>query len=155
MVHRRVPVPQPDSTNRQRIAAHSESAACSPCHSRMDPVGFGFELYDAIGRHQLVETNGLPVDPHGELISTRDIDGPFADALQLIDRLARSDEVEECAVKQVFRYSQGRRDALQDSCTVATMKSQFASKDQSFIELLVAMTTSDVFRFRPEEVVAQ
>jgi hypothetical protein len=116
----------------------------------MDPVGFGFEIYDAIGRHQQVEVNGLPVDPRGELIATRDIDGPFADALELIDRLAGSSEVEECAVKQVFRYSQGRRNALIDSCTMAALQAQFREKDQNLLELLVSMTTSDVFRFRPE-----
>jgi hypothetical protein len=149
-----VPVPAPDSTNRQRLAQHSENDACSVCHDRMDPVGFGFEIYDAIGKHQQVEINGLPVDARGELIATRDIDGPFSDALELIDRLARSEEVADCAVKQVFRYSQGRRDALIDSCTLASLQEQFKNKEQNILELLVAMTASDAFRFRPE-VVAQ
>lgn len=149
-----VPVPAPDTTNRQRLAAHSENGSCAVCHERMDPVGFGFEIFDAIGKHQRVEINGLPVDPSGRLVATRDINGPFADALQLIDKLASSEEVEECAVKQTFRYSQGRREALADSCTMASLKDQFSAKDQSFLELLVAMTTSEAFRFRPE-VVAQ
>lgn len=145
-----VPVPTPDSTNRQRLAAHSENGSCAVCHVRMDPVGFGFEMFDAIGKHQQVEINGLPIDASGSLVATRDIDGPFVNALDLIDKLARSEEVEECAVKQVFRYSQGRRETLTDSCTMVSLKDQFAAQDQSFLELLVAMTTSEAFRFRPE-----
>jgi hypothetical protein len=144
-----VPVPTPDSTNRQRISQHATDDACSGCHRLMDPLGFGFELFDAIGRHQLVEVNGLPVDPRGEVLGTRDMDGPVQDALEMIERLASSDEVQDCAVKQTFRFAQGRRESLADTCVVSNLKKQFEDKNQNLSELLVSMTTSDAFRFRP------
>src|SRR5204862_4303974 len=36
-------------TNRQRLAAHTTSKTCVGCHSLIDPIGFGFEKFDAIG----------------------------------------------------------------------------------------------------------
>lgn len=144
-----VPVPTPDSTNRQRISQHATDQACVGCHRLMDPLGFGFEIFDAVGRHQLVEVNGLPVDPRGEVLGTRDMDGPVQDAIEMIDRLASSDEVEDCAVKQTFRFAQGRRETVADTCVVDSLKEQFEEKNQNLTELLVSMTTSDAFRFRP------
>ena len=50
-----VPEPIPGSTTKELFAQHSEDPACSGCHRLMDPLGFGFENYDAIGRWRTEE----------------------------------------------------------------------------------------------------
>ena len=39
-------------TNRERLAIHLNNESCSSCHSLIDPIGFGFEKFDAIGQHR-------------------------------------------------------------------------------------------------------
>ncbi len=80
----------PGATTRERFAQHDKDPACSGCHSLMDPIGFGFEHYDAVGAYRTTD-NGLPVDatgwfPGGAL----DVNGPFKDAIDLGNRLAAS-----------------------------------------------------------------
>jgi hypothetical protein len=53
---------------RERVAEHRANPACSGCHNLMDPVGFAFENYDAVGRWRTVD-DGLPVDASGVLAS--------------------------------------------------------------------------------------
>jgi hypothetical protein len=51
---------------RERLAQHSKNAACASCHQLMDPVGFAFENFDAVGRWRTHE-EGVPVDAEGGL----------------------------------------------------------------------------------------
>jgi hypothetical protein len=51
---------------RERLAQHRANPACAGCHQLMDPVGFAFENYDAVGRWRDMEGN-LPVDASGGL----------------------------------------------------------------------------------------
>jgi hypothetical protein len=64
--------------------------------------------------------------------------------VELIERLASSEEVEECAVRQLFRYAQGRRETGGDTCTLRTLKSE-----QNLAGVVIALATSDAFRYRP------
>ena len=49
-------------TVRDRLEAHRANAACASCHSRIDPLGFSLEHYDAVGRWRETYENGKPVD---------------------------------------------------------------------------------------------
>lgn len=142
-----VPEPRPDSTNRERFSRHAEDPACSGCHRLMDPIGFGFEAYDAIGAFRTTE-QGRPIDATGELIGTDDVDGTYDGASELIDRLASSEQVCNCAVEHMFRYAFGRRSTRADACTMASLQARFREGDGDFLELMVAIAASDAFRHR-------
>ena len=60
----KAPEPAATSTSRERFAQHSSDPACAGCHKLIDPLGFGLENYDAIGRYRENE-NGKPVDASG------------------------------------------------------------------------------------------
>ncbi len=146
------PDPAPDATTRERFRQHSDDARCASCHRFLEGVGFGLEEYDQLGRHR-TEEYGLLVDASGELLETGDasIDGPFNGAQELADRLAGSPQVEACMAAQWFRYGMGRGEQAGDVCSLNQIKAQFAETAGDFRELLVALATSDVFRFRPLE----
>jgi len=54
-------------TLRQRTELHRTNAACANCHEILDPIGFGLENFDAIGRWRDKDDTGGPVDAAGEL----------------------------------------------------------------------------------------
>lgn len=144
------PDPDPNATTRERFRQHSADARCSSCHRLLDNVGFGLEAFDHLGRFRADE-NGLPIDASGNLVDAGDseIEGAFDGALELTSRLAESPQVEACVATQWFRYTMGRAEQDTDACSLEEVKAAFASSGGNFRELLVALATSDAFRFRP------
>lgn len=112
----------------------------------LDPIGFGFEHYDALGRWRDRE-NGIPIDASGELTQT-DVDGPFDGAVELAHRLAASEQVRACVVKQWFRFGHGRAEQSADRCSLAQATEAFEASNYNIKALLVALTQTDAFRYR-------
>ena len=142
------PDPDPNATTREKFDQHTEDAACAGCHVLIDPLGFAYEHYDAVGRWR-TEENGLPIDASGEVIGANDDDlaGPVDDAIQLANRLAQSEDFQECATSQWLTFALGRTpDDDDDHCTLETTREAAASGD--IRELLVAIALSDAFRHR-------
>jgi hypothetical protein len=54
-------------TLRQRTELHRKDATCANCHKVLDPIGFGLENFDAIGRWRDQDDSGGPIDAAGEL----------------------------------------------------------------------------------------
>jgi hypothetical protein len=144
-------VPEPPSvdenqTTREQFTQHSEDPLCASCHQLMDPIGFGFEHFDGIGRYRDTEW-GLPIDASGELIGT-DIDGTYDGVVELAQRLASSEQVKNCIVKQWFRFGYGRAETKDDTCSIDIIREAFAAADYDVKELIVALTKTDAFRYR-------
>ena len=116
----------PASSARDRVLERISNPTCRPCHQLMDAMGIGLENYDAVGRYRTHE-DGQAVYTAGELIET-DIDGTFNGAVELTDRLATSEQVQQCVSRQLFRYVNGRRERESESCI---MDDLFASGAQS------------------------
>lgn len=72
-------------TLRQRLEEHRKKENCAACHSRLDPMGFALENFDAIGRWR-DEIDGKRVDASGELPGGQVVDGPEALKGALMDR---------------------------------------------------------------------
>lgn len=144
------PDPDPDLTMRERLRQHREDPNCNGCHRQMEPLGFAFEHFDAVGRWR-DEENGLPVDATGEIVDS-DVDGTFDGASALGERLASSRQVSDCMAQQWFRYGQGRRESADvDACSLAQLADAFAEGGQDLRELAVALTQTDAFLFRRVE----
>lgn len=134
-------------STRERFAEHTASAACSVCHELMDPLGFAFESYDAIGRYR--ERDGeRPIDTSGWVAKSADADGPFQNVRELADKLAASSEVQDCVATQWFRYAFGRHEGPADACSLANVEQAFTASGGDLIELLVALTQTESFRYR-------
>jgi hypothetical protein len=87
------------ATVRQRLEQHRASPACSGCHSRMDPLGFNLENYDAIGRWR-TNDGDLPIDAG---------DGPNALRKHL---LADQDRFARCLASKLATYALGRKTSI-------------------------------------------
>jgi hypothetical protein len=141
-----VPEPSPDATTRERFAQHSEDAACKGCHELMDPIGFGFENYDGVGRFR-TEENGEPIDATGTLVDS-DVDGDFAGVRELSEKLLSSEEVKQCYAKMWFRFAYGRGETPADECSLDATAKTFDATGGNVRELLVALTQTDAFLYR-------
>ncbi len=140
------PDPEPSLTTRERFSQHSSDPACAGCHKLMDPIGFGFENYDAIGRFR-TEENGLPIVNSGEVVSS-DLPGKFTGAVELASQLAESGQVRDCLVRQWFRFANGRLETSEDGCTLSALSKRFDESGNDIRDLLVELTISDSFRYR-------
>jgi hypothetical protein len=112
----------------------------------MDPIGFAFEHFDAVGRYR--ERDGSDaVDARGELVSAGELDGPVDGVVELGAKLAASPEVEECLAKQWFRFALHRFERDVDDCTMERLLASFRDQGASLHALPRAVVMSDAFLY--------
>jgi hypothetical protein len=145
-----LPTLKTGQTARERYQMHVANATCAACHTLMDPVGFGFENYDPIGKFRTMD-GGKPVDASGEIMQSEDLDGKFTGVIDLSKRLVGSNNVRTCVAKQWFRYALGRTEDTGDAASIKTAVDAFAPAGD-LRELIIATTKTDSFRSRVVEV---
>ncbi len=157
-------------TLRERVEAVTHKSECWKCHQRMNPLGFAFENYDDFGRFQTQEPleheenivtkptkkNGAytyttkAITSAGRLDGTGDpdLDGDVTDAIDMIDRLAKSERVRQSIIRHAFRYFMGRNEMLSDSKTLIDADQAYVNNGGSFQAVVVSLLTSDSFIYR-------
>ena len=135
-----------ESTNRERTAAATRPGTCNTCHRTINPPGFAFEHYDAIGRWRSHD-NGQPVDASGSLTLAGGERLAFADGVDFARQLAASARARDCYVLHWTRYALGERLAAA-APGLDALQAGFRA-DDSIDELLVSIAGSDLFRRRP------
>lgn len=142
-----VPDPTPGASTRDRFAEHTANPSCAGCHRLLDPIGFGFEHFDGIGRYRTTD-EGVRVDARGELVEAGDASGSFDGGVELAELLAGSRIVSRCFVRQWLRYATRREETAADLCTVDELTDRFIDHGMDVGELMVAIATSDGFLHR-------
>lgn len=91
-----------------------------------------------------------PINPRGYLEGTGDkeLDGEVSNAIDLMQRLAKSERVRQVFVRNVFRYFMGRNETLADSKTLISADKAYVESGGSFKALIVSLLTSDSFMYR-------
>jgi hypothetical protein len=148
-----LPEPEPTrpQTTRERLAAHVANPSCASCHKFIDPIGFGLEAFDAIGRrrdkevlHFQAEQVELELDHCGTVSGLPQSD--FSSPKELGQILARDPKCQRCVVKQLFRYALGRLETADDGPTIDHCFQVFRDSGFRFRELIIALVTSGPFR---------
>jgi uncharacterized protein DUF1592/uncharacterized protein DUF1588/uncharacterized protein DUF1595/uncharacterized protein DUF1585/uncharacterized protein DUF1587 len=132
----------PATTTREHFAAHSQNAVCNGCHTKMDPIGFGFEHYDAFGRRRELD-NGQPVDATGTVVAgVGGQDAAFDGLPGLTQYLTQqaADSVNACVVRYWSYFAFGSAGWNEDQCTYDAIAEQ-AKRDgfalQSVVKAIV------------------
>src|SRR5262245_10542111 len=148
------------TTTRERLQIHLSDATCAGCHKLVDPVGFGFEKFDAVGRHrekQLVtifptfdETSSkrkvqpteykLEIKAEGNVLGLKD--ATFTSPRQLGEILAREPSCQRCVAKMLFRWANGRLEEPDDQALIDTALERFRRSGFKFRELVVVTGAS-------------
>ncbi len=139
-----------DLTTRQRFVAHVATPFCAGCHALIDGVGFGFERFDGLGAYRTTE-KGQAVDSSGQLIGTADIDGPYDGVTELTTKLASSQQLRACFVKQAYRYGMGQMEPSDDAPVLTELAAGFGS-DTRLVTVLLNLVQSPSFVTRRFEL---
>ncbi len=131
-------------TIRERLAQHRANPACAGCHSRIDPIGFALENFDALGEWR-TEDAGKPIDTAAELPDGTKIDGP--DQLKAV-LLEKKDLFIRNLTSKMLGYALGRGLARKDSCTVDSIMAQLAANDYKAQTLIEGIVMSQPFRYQ-------
>jgi hypothetical protein len=142
-----IPPDIPDqATMREKMTIATAPEPCHSCHREINPVGFAFEHYDAVGKWRDLD-NGFPVDSSGELYQT-DAAGPFSGAPELMQHIADSDDAKVCLVRHWLEQAYRRDEEPEDACTKGELSQAFLDSDGKVVELLVNLSQTDNFRYR-------
>jgi hypothetical protein len=141
------PDPDPNLTTREQFAIHSSEPACAGCHRLIDPLGFAFENFDAVGAWRDTQNDRL-IDTSGEIIAAQDLDGPLTGVADLSTRLADSAFAHRCVVTQLVRYAFGRGEVPADACMLEDIQATYVAADYDFGALVTAVVETNSFRFR-------
>jgi len=129
---------------RKVMELHRASPVCSSCHNRMDPLGFAFENYDAVGAWR--DKDGkFAIDPSGVLPDGRSFQGPGE--LKTILR-EESGLFRRCLTEKLLTYALGRGLEYYDQCAVDSIVTALEMHDDRFSILLAEVVKSDPFQKR-------
>jgi len=148
-------------TNRERMSEHVSNQFCATCHNLIDPIGFGFEKFDAVGarrdkyelrfysgyhgggKRQPPKTVNLTMDTNGWVAGIPD--SHFSSPRELGSVLAKTPQCQECMVKQYFRYTAGRMETPADYPVIHQALEDFRNSQFRFKELIIALARSREF----------
>jgi len=150
------PPPPPDVPNldeakigssmslRQQLEEHRKNATCAACHSRMDPLGFGLENFNAIGQWR-AQDGKFPVDSSGALPDGRSFKGP--QELKVILKSDR-DMFTQGLTEKLLTYALGRGPERYDRPVVKKIAARVAVNDYRFSSLALEIVNSLPFQYR-------
>ena len=132
-------------TLRQRTEMHRANPVCANCHKVLDPIGFGLENFDAIGRWRDRDDSGGPIDATGELPGGRQFSTP-AQLKQII--AARRDDFSRNLAGKLLAYALCRQLEGYDEIVVDRLANAAAKDDYRMQTLVVGVVTSYPFTHR-------
>jgi hypothetical protein len=123
---------------------HRANPACANCHAKMDPLGFAFENYNAIGRYR--DKDGeFPIDPSGTLPGGKSFQGP-AELKAIL--LERRELVARSLAEKMLVYALGRGLESYDRPALKKITAALAADNYKFSRLAIEIALSDPFRMR-------
>jgi hypothetical protein len=132
---------------RESLEKHRADPVCAGCHARMDPLGFGLENFDAIGRYR-TQDGKFPIDSSGTLPSGKS----FKNAEELIQILQDDkDAFTRCLVEKMLTFAIGRGLERYDRPVVSVIAHRVADRQYKFSALVTEIVASAPFRMRHAE----
>lgn len=130
-------------TLREQFAEHRANASCAGCHAFLDPMGFAFENYDAIGRWRDDEKK-QPIDASGTLVRGQ----AFANLAELRGILARDmgDQFVKNLSENMLTYALGRGMEYSDKPTIDEIIRRAKTAEYRFQDIVLAVCESVPFQ---------
>lgn len=132
-------------TLRQRTELHRTNTVCANCHKTLDPIGFGLENFDAIGRWRDKDENGGAIDAAGELPGGKRFSSPKELKAMVAGRV---DDFSRNLVERLLAYALCRRLSGYDETVVDTLVQDVAADGYRMQTLISAVVTSYPFTHR-------
>jgi mono/diheme cytochrome c family protein len=131
-------------TMRDAMVQHRENPACASCHSRMDPIGFAMENFDAVGRWR-DRDNGLPIDTSGVFPTGVRFDGMAGLKQALVDE---PEEFVSTFTSKLLMYGLGRNVQYFDQPVVRAIVRGAKPANYTFESIVLGVVRSAPFQMR-------
>lgn len=129
---------------RQRMEQHRENPSCASCHQRMDPLGFGFENFDAIGGWR-TQDGKFEIDPAGVLPSGESFKSP-KELRQILKGFKT--EFARCLTEKMLTYALGRGLEYYDKCTIDLLLAKLEQDQYRIGGMITEIVLSEPFQKR-------
>jgi hypothetical protein len=139
-------------TLRQRTELHTKDPSCANCHKILDPIGFGLENFDAIGRWRDQDDSGGAIDAAGELPGGKHFSSPRELKALLA---ARTDDLARNVTEKLLAYALCRQLEGYDEIVVDHLMEAIAKDGYRMQTLITEIVTSYPFthrRIQPEQI---
>ncbi len=131
-------------TLRQRMEQHRANPSCAGCHEKLDPLGFGLENFDGIGKWRDMD-EGIKIDASGVLPDGAKFDGP-AELRKVL--LSKSDLFRKCLAEKLLTFALGRGLEYYDKCVLDDLVKKLKDGEDRFSSLVLAIVETDAFQKR-------
>ena len=132
-------------TLRQRTELHRTNTVCANCHKIMDPIGFGLENFDAIGRWRLKDESGSAIDAGGELPGGKKFNSPKELKAIIAER---KEDLARNLTEKLLAYALCRQLDGYDQIVVDRLLENIGKDDDRMQTLIVEVVTSYPFTHR-------
>jgi hypothetical protein len=133
---------------RQRMEQHRADPNCASCHAPMDPIGFGLENFDAIGRWR--DSDGKDkIDASSSFTDGSKFNGP-GELIELLAKTRQSDFY-RALTEAAMTYALGRGVEPYDQPAIDRITAQLRKPDAKFSTLLLGVINSTPFQMRRGE----
>jgi hypothetical protein len=132
-------------TMRERMEQHRRNPVCASCHSRMDPLGFALENYDALGRWRATADGAARIDASGRMPDGTTFDGPAELRTAL---LKHKDDFVSTLTQKLLTYALGRGVEYYDMPAVRRILRDSAASDYRWSALILGIVRSGAFQMR-------
>ncbi len=139
--------PQGAENVRKRLERHRADPGCSGCHQTFDPIGFGLERYDGIGRYRETYGNGDAIAADGAMPDGTTFSGPQ----ELGGLIGKDPRFSACVASKLYTYALGREIEAYDDASMQTLNTRWAGRGLTLKNLVKEIVVSDAFRFRRGE----
>jgi hypothetical protein len=130
---------------REQMQVHRANAICAACHSRMDPIGFALENYDAVGRWR-TEDARTAIDASGKLPDGTEFQGP--DGLSRLILSKYRDDFVRTATEKLLTYALGRGVEYYDYPTIRSIDQAAIRDNYRISSWILAIIKSTPFQMR-------
>jgi mono/diheme cytochrome c family protein len=131
-------------TTRQMVEKHVSNPSCAACHVRIDPYGFAFENFDAIGRWRVREVSGKPVDTRAKLKDGTEFEGIEGLRKHLLTK--KMDVIVRLFCRKLLGYALGRATTLSDMPLIEEMVAELHKNNGRLSAAVLAIVRSPQFR---------
>ena len=133
------------ATLRETMAAHRSNAVCASCHKVIDPIGFGLENFDFVGRWRTRDPGGS-IDASGKLPDGTRFRGPAELKQYLLAQ--RGDDFTRSLTRNLLAYALGREIGPGDETAVQHIVQTVKSDGYRIQTLIREIVLSEPFRYR-------
>jgi cytochrome c5 len=129
---------------RERMALHRKDPVCASCHTRMDPLGFALENFNAIGKWRTRDGDAA-IDPSGTFPDGTKFANPseFRSVL-----LAHQDQFVRTFTEKMLTFALGRGLDYYDMPAVRTILRDSAKTDYRWSSVILGVVKSAPFQMR-------